>query len=62
VIVVLANAVPAVVMGRRRGATDYRLAEVDPEAEQRNQAGEQRHQWHRGPQVFGPEFSSVKHV
>jgi hypothetical protein len=49
-------------MGRRRGATDYRLAEVDPEAEQRNQAGEQRHQWHRGPQVFGPEFSSVKHV
>src|SRR5947209_2880617 len=29
VIVVLANAVPAVVMGRRRGATDYRLAEVD---------------------------------
>ncbi|PZS19776.1 MAG: hypothetical protein DLM60_09640 [Pseudonocardiales bacterium] len=58
-IVVVTEAVAAVVMGHWRGVTHDRLAEIDPEAEQRHQAGDQGN---RSSQLPGPEFSSVKHV
>jgi hypothetical protein len=61
-IVVVTEAVPTVVMGHWRGATHDCLAEVDPEAEQRNQASDQGQQWNRGSHLPGPGFSSVKHV
>jgi hypothetical protein len=39
-VILVADAPPVVIMPSRRGTTDNRLAEIDPESEQRNQTGE----------------------
>src|SRR6185437_106872 len=60
-VIFLADAPPVVAVPGGRGTTDNRFAEINPEAEQRNQAGEQRQHRDRGSQPFDLQFAGGHH-